>query len=106
MQPPAKVKKHGAPSSLSHASAVTLTPPPCVCALRIFCSSASIRACHAPRPPPHLKPGAAAVSFARTRQQRRANATKGGVSTVCEPLGPDRPVWFPGKSPPAWLDGR
>uniref|UniRef100_A0A0E0ESM1 Pectate lyase superfamily protein domain-containing protein n=1 Tax=Oryza meridionalis TaxID=40149 RepID=A0A0E0ESM1_9ORYZ len=29
----------------------------------------------------------------------------GGVSAVCEPLGPDRPLWFPGSSPPPWLDG-
>lgn len=34
----------------------------------------------------------------------RTNATK-GVSSVCEPLPPDRPVWFPGTSPPEWLDG-
>ncbi|KAG5133072.1 hypothetical protein JHK82_024260 [Glycine max] len=33
-----------------------------------------------------------------------ANATK-GVSAVCEPLPPDRPLWFPGSSPPEWLDG-
>ena len=35
----------------------------------------------------------------------RLNATK-GVSSVCEPLPPDRPLWFPGSSPPEWLDGR
>uniref|UniRef100_A0A803P3C4 Protein kinase domain-containing protein n=1 Tax=Cannabis sativa TaxID=3483 RepID=A0A803P3C4_CANSA len=34
----------------------------------------------------------------------RVNATK-GVSSVCEPLPPDRPLWFPGSSPPEWLDG-
>lgn len=28
------------------------------------------------------------------------------VSSVCEPLPPDRPLWFPGSSPPEWLDGR
>ncbi|KAK2997360.1 hypothetical protein RJ639_025778 [Escallonia herrerae] len=33
------------------------------------------------------------------------NATKSGVSSVCEPLPPDRPLWFPGSSPPEWLDG-
>ncbi|CAL5422950.1 unnamed protein product [Camellia sinensis] len=32
------------------------------------------------------------------------NATKGGVSSVCQPLPPDRPLWFPGSSPPEWLD--
>ncbi|KVI12239.1 photosystem I chlorophyll a/b-binding protein 6, chloroplastic [Cynara cardunculus var. scolymus] len=32
-------------------------------------------------------------------------ATKGGVSSVCEPLPADRPLWFPGSSPPEWLDG-
>nr|CAD1827380.1 unnamed protein product [Ananas comosus var. bracteatus] len=31
-------------------------------------------------------------------------ATK-GVSSVCQPLPPDRPLWFPGSSPPEWLDG-
>ncbi|XVE70731.1 hypothetical protein DITRI_Ditri10aG0094400 [Diplodiscus trichospermus] len=31
-------------------------------------------------------------------------ATK-GVSSVCEPLPPDRPLWFPGSTPPEWLDG-
>ncbi|CAL0320249.1 unnamed protein product [Lupinus luteus] len=36
---------------------------------------------------------------------QRRNATK-GVSSVCEPLPPDRPLWFPGSSPPQWLDGR
>ncbi|KAG5546992.1 hypothetical protein RHGRI_012879 [Rhododendron griersonianum] len=37
----------------------------------------------------------------------RLNATKkGGRSSVCEPLPPDRPLWFPGTSPPEWLDGR
>lgn len=35
----------------------------------------------------------------------QVNATK-GVSSVCEPLPPDRPLWFPGSSPPEWLDGR
>ncbi|CAN4096511.1 unnamed protein product [Withania somnifera] len=25
-------------------------------------------------------------------------------SSVCEPLPPDRPLWFPGSSPPEWLD--
>ncbi|XP_058215912.1 photosystem I chlorophyll a/b-binding protein 6, chloroplastic [Rhododendron vialii] len=36
----------------------------------------------------------------------RLNATKkGGRSSVCEPLPPDRPLWFPGTSPPEWLDG-
>ncbi|MCL7026858.1 hypothetical protein MKW94_030727 [Papaver nudicaule] len=27
------------------------------------------------------------------------------ASSVCEPLPPDRPLWFPGTSPPQWLDG-
>ncbi|KAI4380814.1 hypothetical protein MLD38_006960 [Melastoma candidum] len=34
----------------------------------------------------------------------KVKATK-GVSSVCEPLPPDRPLWFPGSSPPEWLDG-
>ncbi|KAK6131777.1 hypothetical protein DH2020_034473 [Rehmannia glutinosa] len=32
------------------------------------------------------------------------NATK-GPSSICQPLPPDRPLWFPGSSPPQWLDG-
>ncbi|GJT95980.1 photosystem I chlorophyll a/b-binding protein 6, chloroplastic [Tanacetum coccineum] len=35
----------------------------------------------------------------------KVKAAKKGVSSVCEPLPADRPVWFPGKSPPEWLDG-
>ncbi|XP_078180221.1 PSI type II chlorophyll a/b-binding protein (Lhca2*1) isoform X2 [Carex rostrata] len=35
----------------------------------------------------------------------KVGAKKGGVSSVCEPLPPDRPLWFPGSSPPPWLDG-
>lgn len=42
---------------------------------------------------------------ARVGRKSRTNASK-GVSSVCEPLPPDRPVWFPGTSPPEWLDGR
>ncbi|KAK1303031.1 hypothetical protein QJS10_CPB12g01814 [Acorus calamus] len=38
------------------------------------------------------------------RLPNHPNATK-GVSSVCEPLPPDRPLWFPGSSPPEWLDG-
>ncbi|KAJ0089473.1 hypothetical protein Patl1_13625 [Pistacia atlantica] len=34
----------------------------------------------------------------------RVNATK-GVSSICEPLPPDRPLWFPGSTAPEWLDG-
>ena len=39
------------------------------------------------------------------RRTSHLDATK-GVSSVCEPLPPDRPLWFPGSSPPEWLDGR
>ncbi|PWA75444.1 photosystem I light harvesting complex protein [Artemisia annua] len=35
----------------------------------------------------------------------KVRAAKKGVSSACEPLPADRPVWFPGKSPPEWLDG-
>lgn len=27
------------------------------------------------------------------------------MSDLCVPLPPDRPLWFPGSSPPEWLDG-
>ncbi|XP_057767492.1 photosystem I chlorophyll a/b-binding protein 6, chloroplastic isoform X2 [Salvia miltiorrhiza] len=39
-----------------------------------------------------------------TLRRRGLNATK-GPSSVCQPLPPDRPLWFPGSSPPEWLDG-
>ncbi|XP_064939380.1 photosystem I chlorophyll a/b-binding protein 6, chloroplastic-like [Musa acuminata AAA Group] len=39
-----------------------------------------------------------------SRSPTRLHATK-GVSSVCQPLPPDRPLWFPGSSPPEWLDG-
>ncbi|XP_038878693.1 photosystem I chlorophyll a/b-binding protein 6, chloroplastic [Benincasa hispida] len=39
------------------------------------------------------------------RDYYRLKAAKSGVSSVCEPLPPDRPLWFPGSSPPEWLDG-
>ncbi|KAI5674205.1 hypothetical protein M9H77_14569 [Catharanthus roseus] len=45
-------------------------------------------------------PAGKACRFGATR----LNASK-GVSSVCEPLPPDRPLWFPGSSPPPWLDG-
>ncbi|PIA43092.1 hypothetical protein AQUCO_02000501v1 [Aquilegia coerulea] len=38
-------------------------------------------------------------------RKTNVKATKGGVSSVCVPLPPDRPLWFPGSSPPEWLDG-
>lgn len=39
---------------------------------------------------------------------RNTHKLKAGkaVSSVCEPLPADRPVWFPGTTPPEWLDGR
>ncbi|XP_022929235.1 photosystem I chlorophyll a/b-binding protein 6, chloroplastic isoform X1 [Cucurbita moschata] len=39
------------------------------------------------------------------RGSTHLNAAKSGVSSVCEPLPPDRPLWFPGSTPPEWLDG-
>ncbi|GMP36993.1 hypothetical protein CsSME_00008900 [Camellia sinensis var. sinensis] len=51
---------------------------------------------------PGKAPGKIATGLA---WKTSVNATKGGVSSVCEPLPPDRPLWFPGSSPPEWLDG-
>lgn len=42
----------------------------------------------------------------RSSNVQKLKAAKEGVSSVCEPLPADRPVWFPGTSPPQWLDGR
>ncbi|CAI9766566.1 unnamed protein product [Fraxinus pennsylvanica] len=50
-----------------------------------------------------LAPGKVAAKL--PGRWKSLNATKGGVSSVCEPLPPDRPLWFPGSSPPDWLDG-
>lgn len=52
--------------------------------------------------------GIAGPSSLRVRKFINTNATQGqvrGVSDVCEPLPQDRPLWFPGSSPPDWLDG-
>ena len=29
----------------------------------------------------------------------------GSTTTVCVAADPDRPLWFPGSTPPPWLDG-
>ncbi|CAA3012890.1 photosystem I chlorophyll a b-binding 6, chloroplastic [Olea europaea subsp. europaea] len=50
-----------------------------------------------------LAPGKVAAKL--PGRWKSLNATKGGVSSICEPLPPDRPLWFPGSSPPDWLDG-
>lgn len=49
---------------------------------------------------------ATATTWLSRRTFRIATNAKKGVSDVCEPLPPDRPLWFPGSSPPQWLDGR
>jgi light-harvesting complex I chlorophyll a/b binding protein 2 len=41
----------------------------------------------------------------RRRRKLTIRNAKKGVSDVCVPLPPDRPLWFPGSSPPEWLDG-
>ncbi|XP_071721446.1 photosystem I chlorophyll a/b-binding protein 6, chloroplastic [Rutidosis leptorrhynchoides] len=41
----------------------------------------------------------------RSSNRLKVKAAKEGVSSVCEPLPADRPVWFPGTTPPPWLDG-
>jgi light-harvesting complex I chlorophyll a/b binding protein 2 len=73
---------------------------PCVAKMSFLCSS-ELRVRAALRAPTLPSQNAAVARMAG----HRAGATKGGVSAVCEPLGPDRPLWFPGSSPPPWLDG-
>ncbi|XP_042378729.1 photosystem I chlorophyll a/b-binding protein 6, chloroplastic-like [Zingiber officinale] len=51
-----------------------------------------------------LPHGASGSNSSNSRPPTRLRATK-GVSSVCQPLPPDRPLWFPGSSPPEWLDG-
>ncbi|KAK3040859.1 hypothetical protein RJ639_029203 [Escallonia herrerae] len=34
-----------------------------------------------------------------------APAVTRSISTVCAVADPDRPIWFPGSTPPEWLDG-
>lgn len=36
----------------------------------------------------------------------RAAQTRSSCVTVCAAADPDRPLWFPGSTPPPWLDGR
>ncbi|CAL5395949.1 unnamed protein product [Camellia sinensis] len=53
--------------------------------------------------------GAAKASFLGGRKLRlRKNAapagTPSGSVTVCVAVDPDRPLWFPGSTPPPWLD--
>ncbi|XP_039124022.1 photosystem I chlorophyll a/b-binding protein 6, chloroplastic isoform X2 [Dioscorea cayenensis subsp. rotundata] len=57
-----------------------------------------------------IKPSTTCAIFAskltttsRSLPSHVTNATKD--YSVCEPLPPDRPLWFPGSSPPEWLDG-
>ncbi|XP_016462153.1 photosystem I chlorophyll a/b-binding protein 6, chloroplastic-like [Nicotiana tabacum] len=52
----------------------------------------------------HTKKIPGKVSTCLLSRKSRLNAGK-EVSSVCEPLPPDRPLWFPGSSPPEWLDG-
>ncbi|KAL6226817.1 hypothetical protein ACLB2K_000777 [Fragaria x ananassa] len=52
-----------------------------------------------------FSPGLRVTTCMLGRGSTRVGAGK-GVSSVCEPLPPDRPLWFPGSSPPEWLDGR
>ncbi|CAL5338142.1 unnamed protein product [Camellia sinensis] len=54
--------------------------------------------------------GATKASFPGGRKLRlRKNAapagTPSGSVTVCVAADPDRPLWFPGNTPPPWLDG-
>nr|AAO22627.1 putative light-harvesting chlorophyll a/b binding protein [Arabidopsis thaliana] len=58
--------------------------------------------------PTQRRPHVASTSSTGGRLMReRLVVVRAGkeVSSVCEPLPPDRPLWFPGSSPPEWLDG-
>ncbi|GMN52957.1 hypothetical protein TIFTF001_022097 [Ficus carica] len=54
---------------------------------------------------PLIKFSSGQISKFSSLGKSRVNATKSGISSVCEPLPQDRPLWFPGSSPPEWLDG-
>lgn len=58
--------------------------------------------------------GATKASFlgGRKLRVRKFTSSRGGAAaasrsvTVCAAADPDRPLWFPGSTPPPWLDGR
>lgn len=54
--------------------------------------------------------GATKASFLGGRKLRvsKFTSSRGAASrsvTVCAAADPDRPLWFPGSTPPPWLDG-
>ncbi|CAI8589736.1 unnamed protein product [Vicia faba] len=52
-----------------------------------------------------LYQGTTTSSWLSRRRTLTIRNAKKGVSDLCVPLPPDRPLWFPGSSPPEWLDG-
>ncbi|XP_031402956.1 chlorophyll a-b binding protein 7, chloroplastic [Punica granatum] len=45
------------------------------------------------------------LSGKRLRVSKFTAPTAGRLVTVCAAADPDRPLWFPGSTPPPWLDG-
>ncbi|XP_058757518.1 photosystem I chlorophyll a/b-binding protein 6, chloroplastic-like [Vicia villosa] len=52
-----------------------------------------------------LHQGTTTTSWLSRRRTLTIRNAKKGVSDLCVPLPPDRPLWFPGSSAPEWLDG-
>ncbi|KAK1365113.1 hypothetical protein POM88_040674 [Heracleum sosnowskyi] len=47
----------------------------------------------------------AAVAFSSNSSQKSAPVKTRSFTTVSAVADPERPIWFPGSTPPAWLDG-
>ncbi|XP_022862710.1 chlorophyll a-b binding protein 7, chloroplastic-like [Olea europaea var. sylvestris] len=45
------------------------------------------------------------LSGRKLRVSKNATSTRVQSVTVCAAADPDRPLWFPGSTPPPWLDG-
>ncbi|CAI0627298.1 unnamed protein product [Linum tenue] len=76
------------------------------------CASSAIAAVSSPRQVSQKNGSAVAATKAAFLSGKRLNVRKLTSSpvarqgvTVCAVADPERPIWFPGSTPPAWLDG-
>ncbi|KAJ0808034.1 putative chlorophyll A-B binding protein [Helianthus annuus] len=73
------------------------------------CASSAIAAVAFSSPISHKSVGSTKASFLAGKKLRvsKVGAPSGSRSfgTVCVAADPDRPIWFPGSTPPEWLDG-
>ncbi|MFS8030748.1 putative chlorophyll A-B binding protein [Helianthus anomalus] len=73
------------------------------------CASSAIAAVAFSSPSSQKSVGSTKASFLGGKKLRvsKVGAPSGSRSfgTVCVAADPDRPIWFPGSTPPEWLDG-